>query len=130
MWSKSFLQKKVFIFFGNTNPEKPKKSRFKNVVPAGISGFMYDFFVYDEKNSVELEDGKFGHLQKFVQVVVKLCNDLSGNKKYGMFFDNWFTTLDLLHHFRSKGIYAVWTIRLNRLRSCPLDTNKDLMKND
>ena len=46
-----------------------------------------------------------------------------------MFFDNWFTTLDLLQHFRSKGIHAVGTIRLNRLRGCLLDANKDLMKN-
>ena len=46
-----------------------------------------------------------------------------------MFFDNWFTTLDLLHSLISKGIYAVGTIRLNRLQGCPLDANKDLMKN-
>ena len=46
-----------------------------------------------------------------------------------MFFDNWFTTLDLLHHFRSKGIHAVGTVQLNRLQCCPLDENKDLMKN-
>ena len=37
--------------------------------------------------------------------------------------------LGLLHQFRSKGIYAVGTIRLNRLRGCPLDANKDLIKN-
>ena len=30
---------------------------------------MYEFFVYDGKNSSELDDGKFGHLQKCVQVV-------------------------------------------------------------
>ena len=47
-----------------------------------------------------------------------------------MFFDIWSTTLDLLHHFRSKRIHAVGTIRLNRLRGCPLDANKDLMKNE
>ena len=37
--------------------------------------------------------------------------------------------MDPLYHFRSKGIHAVGTIRLNRLRSCPFDTNKDLLKN-
>ena len=37
--------------------------------------------------------------------------------------------LDLLHPFRSTEIHVVGTIRLNRLRSYPLDTNKDLMKN-
>ena len=46
-----------------------------------------------------------------------------------MLFDNWFTTLDLLHHLRSKGIHAVGTIRWNCLQGLPLDANKDLMKN-
>ena len=67
---------------------------------------MYDFFGYAGKNSAELDDGKFGHLQKCAQVVAKLCDDLSGHKNYKMFFDNWFATFDILHHFRSKGIHA------------------------
>ena len=37
--------------------------------------------------------------------------------------------MDLLHHLRLKGIHAVGTIRLNRLRGCSLDANKDLIKN-
>ena len=90
---------------------------------------MYDFFVYDGKNSAELDDEKFGHLQKCVQVLAKLCDDLPGHKNYKVFFDNWIPTLNLLHHFRSKGIRAVGTIRSNHLRGCPLDANKDLMKN-
>ena len=90
---------------------------------------MYDFFVYDGKDPAELDDGKFGHLQKRAQVLAKLCDDLPGHKHYKVFFDNWFTTLNLLHPFRSKGIHAVGTIRLNRLRCCPLDAKKDLIKN-
>ena len=43
-----------------------------------------------------------------------------------MFFNNW---SKLYHHFRSTGIHAVGTIQLNRLRGCPLDANKNLMKN-
>ena len=77
---------------------------------AGISGFIYDFFVYDEKNSGELDDGKFVHLQKCAQVISKLYHDLSGHKNYKLLFDTWFTRLDLLHHFRSKGIHAIGTI--------------------
>ena len=43
-----------------------------------------------------------------------------------MFFNNW---SKLYHHFRSTGIHAVGTIQLNRSRGCPLDANKNLMKN-
>ena len=89
---------------------------------------MYDFFVYDGKNSAEPDDRKFGNLQKFTHVVAKLCDDLPDHKNYKVFFDNWFTTPDLLHHFRSKEIHVVGTTRLNLLRVCPLDTNKDLLK--
>ena len=101
---------------------------FKNLVRAGIYRFMYDFFVYDGKNSAEPDDRKFGHLQKFTHVVAKLCDDLPGHKNYKVLFDNWFTTPDLLHHFRSKEIHVVGTTRLKLLRGCPLDANKDLLK--
>ena len=37
--------------------------------------------------------------------------------------------MGLVHHFRLKGIHAVGTIRLNCLQGCPLDANKDLMRN-
>ena len=97
------------------NPKKPKRWGFKNLVHADIAGFMYDFSVYDGKNSAELDDGKFGHLQKRAQVVTKLCSDLPGHKNYKKFFDNWFTTFG--------------TIWLNRLRGCPPDSTKVPVKN-
>ena len=56
---------------------------------------MYEFLVYDGKNSAELVDGTFGHLQKCAQVVEKLCDDLPSHKNYKVFFDTWFITLDL-----------------------------------
>ena len=111
------------------NQKNKKNWGFKILVCAGISCFMCDIFVYDKKNSSELDDGKFGHLQKFAQVVAKLCHHLPGHKNYKALFDNWFATLDLLHHLRSKGIHAVGTIRWNSLQGFPLDANKDLMKN-
>ena len=73
-------------------------------------------FMMGKPLHVEIDNGKFGHLQKCRQVVAKLCDHLSGYKNYKVFFDNWFTTLDLMHHFKSKGIHAVSTIQLNRLR--------------
>ena len=114
MTSKSLLRKKAFVY----QTIKPKKLGFKNLARADISGFMYDFFVYDGKNPAEVDNGK----------LAKLCDGLPGYKNYKVLFDNWFTTLDLLHPFRSKGKHAVDTIRLNRLRGCPFDVNTDLMK--
>ena len=113
----------------NSVNEQAKKRGFRYLTCTGISDFIYDFFIYDGKNSPQLDDGKSGYLQKCVQVVAKLCDDLPGHKNYKVLFDNYFTTFDVLHHFRSKGIHAVGTIRLNRLPGCHLDANKDLIKN-
>ena len=110
------------------NPKKPKKWGFKNLVRAGASGYMYDFYVYDGKSSTDDVSEKFNHLQKSAQVVARLCQDLPGHQNFKVFFDNWFTTLDLLHYLKAEGILAVGTIRANRLQQCPIDTSKDLQK--
>ena len=77
-----------------------------------------------EKNYTGLDNGKFGHLQKCAQVVATLCDDLPAHKTYKVLIDNWFTTLDLLYHFRLIGIHDAGTIRLNHLQGCRLDAEK------
>ena len=101
------------------NPEKPKKWGFKNLVRASASGIMYDFYIYDSK-SLNNSSEKFEHLSKSAQVVAKLCKDLPGGCKHKAFFDNWFTSLDLLHYLKA--------IRVNRLQGCPLEASKSLAK--
>ena len=55
------------------NPKKPKKWGFKNLVRAGSSGMMYDFFIYEGKPSTNDNDNTdntdYDHLQKSAQVV-------------------------------------------------------------
>ena len=67
--------KRKYLFIRQDNSKNPKKWGIINLVCPGISGFMYDFFIYDWKNSAELDDGIFAHLQKWAQVVAKLCED-------------------------------------------------------
>lgn len=110
------------------NPKKPVKWGFKNLVRAGSSGFMYDFYIYAGKNDAaeQSEEGK--DLQKSAQVVVKLCEVLPSNAGHKLFFDNWFTTLDLILHLKQRGILACGTVRSNRLQKCPLKSKKELKK--
>ena len=111
------------------NPKKPKKWGFKNLVRAGASGFMYDFYVYAGKDHNEnANTTPYQHLQKCAQVVAKLSVDLPHNRGYKLFFDNWFTTLDLLLYLQRIGILAVGTVRANRLRGCPLENSKTIQK--
>ena len=71
---------------------------FRNLVCAGASGFMYDFYVYARKDEV-IENFNFQHLQK-------------------IFFDNWFTTLDLLIYLKNGGILACGTMSANHIEKC------------
>jgi hypothetical protein len=108
------------------NPKKPVKWGFKNLVRAGSSGFMCDFFIYSGKDSTtEVSEGA-QNLQKSAKIVVKLCEALPPNSGHKLYFDNWFTTLDLLLYLQQVGILACGTLRSNRLQKCPLKSNKDL----
>ena len=62
------------------------------------------------------------------KAVAKLCVELPAHHKYKLFFDNWFTTLALMHYLKEKGILAVGTIRANRVQNCLLENSKSLAK--
>ena len=93
------------------NPKKPVKWGFKNLVRAGASGIMYDFYIYAGKNETVEEDVDFTDLQKSAQVVARLCQHLPHHTGHKLFFDNWFTTLDLLIYLKNKGILACGTVQ-------------------
>ena len=108
------------------NPKKPVKWGFKNLVRAGSSGFMYDFYIYEGKGK-DLEKGTpYEHLSKSAQVVARLVIHLPKLQNHKLFFDNWFSTLELIVYLCRLGIWAVGTIRSNRTAGCPVMSNKDL----
>ena len=98
------------------------------MVRAGAGGFMYGFFLYGGKESNEVTP--YSLLQKSVQVVAKLCVELPRQVGNKVFFDNWFTTLDLMIYLKKEGLLAVGTIRSNCLQGCPWLSNKDLQKSE
>ena len=122
--TKLFLVKLGEVKSDNTI-KKPKKWEFENLVCAGSSGMMFDFDIYCGKYNI---DPEFQGLKKLSAVVVKLTKHLHSQPWHKLYFDNWFTTLELFHYLMSKKICAVGTIRANRLHGCLLSTNKDLEK--
>jgi hypothetical protein len=74
---------------------------------------MYDFYIYAGKSEAA-EDADYSDLQKSAQVVARLCQHLPSQKGHRLFFDNWFTTLDLLIYLKNKGILACGTMRTNQ----------------
>ena len=93
---------------------------FKTLVRAGSSSFIYDFWLYAGKTEASVPD-KYNHLQKCTQDVARLCEHLQGNIGHKFFFDNWFTTTDLLIYLKEIGVLAVGTDRENRLQGCPFE---------
>ena len=104
------------------NPKKPHKWGFKNLVRAGQSGIIYDFFLYGGKNSTG------GNSCSADAIVLKLSEGIPRNQGFRLFFDNWFSTLDLMVQLKSIGILSTATFRTNRLKGCPIASDKELKK--
>lgn len=97
-------------------PKKIKKWGFKVISRCVVSGLIYDFLLYDGKcppvsESCGYQPGDF---------VIKLCETLPMDKNFKVYFDNWFTFLELHTQLQKSGILSVGTIRSNRTRGYDL----------
>lgn len=108
---------------------KPKKWGYKMFVRAGISGIVYDFILYggeDTFRGYQFPEEEM-NLGLGAKVVISLCKNVAPCS--AVYFDNFFTSLELVSHLREKyGILSLGTIRANRLRGCKLKSDKDLSK--
>lgn len=112
---------------------KPKKWGFKIFVRAGVSGFIYDFIVYGgddtfRYNELSQDEESLGLGAK---VVIALCKSIPDPACSVVYFDNFFTSLELICYLRNEmGIFSLGTIRSNRLRGAEkkLSTDKVLRK--
>jgi len=111
---------------------KPKKWGFKMFVRAGVDGFVYDLFPYGGENTfhrttfTNYENRFFGLGQK---VVIEFSKSIPDKSLSVLYFDNWFTSLELVSYLRKKfGILSLGTIQQNRLRGCNIIPDKQLLK--
>ncbi|CAK8678001.1 unnamed protein product [Clavelina lepadiformis] len=100
---------------------KPHHWGFKVFARAGMSGMIYDFMVYTGK-AMKLP----GNLGVAGNVVMRLVNNLPEDKNFKVYFDNWFSSVDLVCLLKQQNIWSVGTIRSNRLKGCTLKTDKEL----
>lgn len=102
---------------------KPVRFGYKNWVAASSSGYCYTFDFYCGK-SLEASSEPLG-----TRVVKSLLLKLNTNPvNHKIFFDNFFTSYDLLADLRNIGYCATGTIRENRTKKCPLISTKDMKK--
>ena len=77
-------------------------SSLKQYMPAKHNGYISGFQVYTGRS--EEAEGGLGK-----RVIMDLSRSLEG-KNYHLYFDNFFTSVDLLQSLRDKGTYACGTV--------------------
>ena len=86
-------------------------------------GIIHDFEIYSGKiappeNTVDLGASS--------NIVLRLAQNIPSNKNYLLYFDNWFTSIPLVCELANRKIYCLGTVRANRLKGCPILSDKDL----
>jgi len=61
-------------------------------------------------------------------VVIRMSRSVPRNIGYKVFYDNYFTGVDLQVYLAKNGIHSVRTVRFNKLPSCTLMTKAQLKK--
>ena len=110
-------------------PKKPVKWGYKLWCRAGISGYVYDFEVYGG-NDAKGPPSDVNLLFKFGEsenVVLRLTRILDMNR-HKVFFNNLFTSPELMIQLKHQGIFAVGTLRADRSRGCPISTESAMRK--
>ena len=105
-------------------PMKPHKWGFKLWGRSGQSGFLYDFDVYQGR-SQSSEKSVYGVSG---DVVLQMTASLPKNRNFKVFADNFFTGLPFIEKLKSNGIFYVGTVRMPRMKGCPLTDDKELKK--
>ena len=100
---------------------KPVKFGYKMWMLCSADGFPFNFEVYCGKDL--LRTGPQG-----THIVDTMLQSVQNNKQHVVFFDNFFTSHQLLHSLAERNIRACGTIQENRTGHCPLMTNKDAKK--
>lgn len=103
---------------------KPIRFGYKNWMLCSSDGYCYAFDTYCGKSSIS-ENLPLGS-----RVVLSFCENISTPSDHILYFDNFFTGIDLLATLRMKGFRATGTIRENRLKNAPLPAKKEMEKRD
>ncbi|KAK2723512.1 hypothetical protein QYM36_001996 [Artemia franciscana] len=104
--------------------DKPHSWGVKVFTRAGISGIVYDIEIYTGKGAVEISE-----LGQGTDVVLRLVENMPRFMNFKLFFDNFYTGIDLIHKLRVEyGIESCGTIRSNRMRGAVLDTDANMKK--
>ena len=118
--------------FSSIHQYNPKKLKNGDLIILSVLGplVLCTTYIYQGKNNNESVNSDYGNLQQYSQVVARLTKELPDGINHELFFDNWFSTLDLMLYLKSQNILTVGAVRLNCLGGCSMDDSKSLQKSD
>ena len=105
---------------------KPNPVGLKNFVMCGKSGRAHDFELYQEKDTGISAEHKYLGLGG--SIVMRLPEGITKHENFKLFFDNYFTSMGPMKDLRANGILALGMLYSNRMESCVLKIEKELMK--
>lgn len=102
---------------------KPIKFGFKLWCLCSASGYLYNFIPYCGKSSNDSDTGPLG-----TRVICQLTDIIQQCERHEIYFDNFFTSVNVLSMLKNKNLKATGTVRETRTNKCPLMNSKDMLK--
>ena len=102
---------------------KPVRFGYKMWMLCSADGYPYNFELYcgkDDKRALPLG----------THVVMNMLRPVKNRDEHVVFFDNFFTSYDLLSELARQNTRACGTVRENRTKKCPLISKKEMEKKD
>ncbi|XP_057685429.1 piggyBac transposable element-derived protein 3-like isoform X7 [Corythoichthys intestinalis] len=106
-------------------PKKPYKWGYKMFVLCDTRGLVHSFDIFTGKIDPvpgQPDIGANGN------IVLKLAQVIHENVNHLLFFDDWFSSVDLFVALAKKGIPALGTVQHDRLRGCCFSADSQMMK--
>ncbi len=119
--NKFSIDEKIVEYFGRHPIKqyirgKPIRFGLKEWALCGTNGYTFQFSVYQGKHETTIEE-KYTDWNLGAKVVLSLADKLPLGGQ--LFFDNFFTDIQLIDALSQKEICATGTVRFNRLANCP-----------
>lgn len=93
-----------------------------------LSGAGFSISIFMQANSLTSPQMENEILVTSSNVVLRMTQTVPENLNYKVFFDNWFTSIDLVTAMDKKGILPRETVRANKLAGAKLITKTELAK--
>ncbi|XP_066969104.1 piggyBac transposable element-derived protein 3-like [Macrobrachium rosenbergii] len=103
--------------------QKPIRFGFKSGIMASSTGMSCYVKIYESKSENQSSKEPLG--SRVIRECISACTEPT---KHRFYFDNFFTSYDIVLDLKGKEINATGTVRSNRTKHCPLPTAKDVKK--